>query len=136
MLMGGYDGHLRKWDQTASDDDGTAISSHVYLGPLKGGTQMGVRLKEMRATLGLTSASLTYTVFAGDSAESAYNSTTAAASGTFSSTLAGKPAVSHKGAMGQAIFIKLSNTTVAEKWTLEKLECTYHSTGKKFARIS
>ena len=136
ILMGGYDGHLRKWDPSASDDDGTAISSHVYLGPLKGGTQRGIRLKEMRATLGLTSASLKYTVFAGDSAESAYNSTTAAASGTFSSTLAGKPAVSHKGAMGQAIFIKLSNTTVAEKWTLEKLECTYHSTGRKFARIS
>ena len=135
ILMGGYDGHLRKWDLTAGDDDGTAISSHVYLGPLKGGTQRGIRLKEMRATLGLTSASLKYTVFAGDSAESAYNST-AAASGTFSSTLAGKPAVSHKGAMGQAIYIKLSNTTVAEKWTLEKLECTYHSTGKKFARIS
>ena len=136
ILMGGYDGHLRKWDPEAADDDGTAISSHVYLGPLRGGTQRGVRLKEMRATLGLTSASLSYSVFAGDSAESAYNTTTAAATGTFSSTLAGKPAVSHKGAMGQAIYIKLSNTTVAEKWTLEKLECTYHGTGRQFARIS
>lgn len=136
ILMGGYDGHLRKWTLTASDDDGSAINSYVYLGPLKGGVHRSIRLKEMRATLGLTSASVAYNVFAGDSSESAYDSTVAAATGTFSGTMAGKPTVSHKGASGQAIFVKLSNSTVAEKWTLEKLECSYQSTDRKFARIS
>jgi hypothetical protein len=33
VLLFGTDGYIRKWSQSATDDDGTAINSYVFLGP-------------------------------------------------------------------------------------------------------
>jgi hypothetical protein len=42
VLLGGWDGYIRKFDYTATDDDGTPISSFVILGPFKPFPEAGI----------------------------------------------------------------------------------------------
>jgi len=76
LIVGGNDGRLRKIDQDARHDDGTAIESYVYLGPIKiqGGTLPFV-ISEFQVRLTDQSDDLTVDIYAGNTAEDAYSAT-------------------------------------------------------------
>ena len=132
ILMGGADGYIRKWDVTKADDDGTAISSHVYLGPILPRALGTVNVNEIRTLLAKGSSDVTMSVFRGNSAEDAYNQTTALYTATLS---AGRNVAERRRAQGHAIFLKLSNTTASQTWAMELLQAVFSETSGRFGRI-
>ena len=132
MLLGGADGYIRKWDVTAKDDDGTAISSHVYLGPILPSSLGTVNVNEIRMQLAKGSSDVTLSVFRGNNAEDAYNQASALYSATFS---AGRNVSERRRVQGHAVYLKLSNTTLAETWAMELLQAVFTETSGRFGRI-
>ena len=134
ILLGGWDGYIRKWDVEADDDDGTAISSHVFLGPILGsGPSNGVRLNEVRCVLARNSDDVKMDVYRGDSAEDAYaNSGTSFYTSTFS---AGRNVSERRKAQAHALYLKMYNSTLDKKWALERVMCEYQDTSHRFSRI-
>ena len=131
ILLGGLDGYLRKWDLAATDDDGTAISSHVYLGPITASGPSAVRINEIRSVVGKGSSNVTMSVYRGDNPEDAYNSSTA----FFTSTLsAGSNAAERRKAIAHAVYLKFGNTAASQAWAMEHVECHYTETSPRFAR--
>ena len=132
LLLGSWDGYVRQVDETATADDGTAINSHVYYGPIVSrGNMSGLRLEEMRATIAKNSSAVTYEVFRGDSAEDAYQNTSATISGSWS---AGYNRSERRKARGRALYVKASNTSNSQSWAMEEVLCTFKETGKTSAR--
>ena len=132
ILLGGADGYIRKWDVTASDDDGTAISSHVYFGPILPRALGTVNVNEIRTMLAKGSSDVTMSVFRGNNAEDAYNQTTPLYTSTFS---AGRNVSERRRAQGHAIYLKLSNTTASQTWAMELLQAVFTETSGRFGRI-
>ena len=132
VLLGGADGYIRKWDVTAKDDDGTAISSHVYLGPILPSSLGTVNVNEIRMQLAKGSSDVTLSVFRGNNAEDAYNQASALYSATFS---AGRNVSERRRVQGHAVYLKLSNTTLAETWAMELLQAVFTETSGRFGRI-
>jgi hypothetical protein len=118
VLVGGNDGYIRYLNPDAADDDGTAISSYVYLGPIKVKERAGQMIVDLQGSLILGSGNAVYGVQAGNSAEDAVN-TAAMFTGTF---VAGRNRSQAIRSSGQAHFIKLASTqTVGSRWELEYL---------------
>jgi hypothetical protein len=125
LLVGGFsNGQLYKIDPDADDDSAQPISSNVWLGPIR---QPGGVLYELQATLGANSDAVTYGVYSGNSAEQAFNSS-AAFTGTWST--AGRNYSERQRCFGDAIYIKLSNTTADKSWTFEKLTAVVKQGGR------
>jgi hypothetical protein len=132
ILMGGWDGFVRKWDLSSSNDDGNAIDSYVYFGPLVSENFGLVRLKELRVQLGKNSNDVTASVFTGDNAEDAYAQTSPHFTSTFT---AGRNVSERRRATSHAMYLKLGNNTADQRWTLERAEADIALTARKFARI-
>jgi len=132
ILMGGRDAYIRKWDVDAADDDGVAISSHVYFGPILPRALGTVNVNEIRTLLAKGSSDVTMSVFRGNSAEDAYNQTTALYTATLS---AGRNVAERRRAQGHAIFLKLANTSVGQAWAMELLQAVFSETSGRFGRI-
>lgn len=58
VLMGGWDGYIRRFDGYADDDDGVAMASYADFPPLTGGGFRDVVLHELRVLTGPTSESM------------------------------------------------------------------------------
>jgi hypothetical protein len=71
VILGCKDGYLRKFSDAATTDDGTAITSHVLIGPfrLSVGDAADAMLKEIYGTLADNAGSVTWRIVMGDSAE-------------------------------------------------------------------
>jgi len=132
VLLGGWDGFLRKWDLTASDDDGTAIDSYAYFGPLVSENLGLVKMNELRVQVGKNSSNVAASVFIGDNAEDAYAQTTAHYTATF---VPGRNVSERRKAISHAIYLKLGNSTVAQRWVMERAEADLELTARKSARI-
>ena len=132
ILLGGVDGYIRKWDVGASDDDGTAISSHVYMGPILPKGNGTIKVSEIRPLLARNSSNVTLSVYCGDNAEDAYNQTTAFYTATFS---AGKNVAERRAVQAHAVYLKLGNTAVSEKWAMELMQSVSRETSGRFGRI-
>lgn len=117
QLLGCRDGYIRKIDLAADDDDGTAIDSYVWIGPITNRDRPLLRLDEMNAVIATGSNDVTFAVHAGESAEDAK-----AASATFSGDwVAGRNRSERRRAQGHAMYVKLSNNTLDETWSFEML---------------
>lgn len=126
VLISSWDGYVRTVSTNtidATDDDGTAISSSVVIGPVTSKNLDEFLLKDLQAVLGQGSGSVNYDVYTGATAELA---------------LAGSPVVS--GTWGQnrnltslirraghALYVKLSSTT---PWSLETIRARIAGQGK------
>ncbi len=118
-LIGTQDGYIQKIDTAATNDDATAISSHVYFGPLYYQGAESVRLLEITGILAAGSSDVTFEIFSGDNIEEAFNATVPAYKGTWS---AERNYTHTPRTMGGALFIKVSNTTSAQTWSIEKID--------------
>lgn len=109
VLLGGRDGYIRKIDVDATTDDGTTISSYVYLGPLS-----NVLLKELQATLATGSGAVTWSTHVGETAQVAI----AASAGATGSLVAGRNRSAYPRRYGHAVYLKLTSSAA---WALEQL---------------
>lgn len=114
VLQGDVDGYIRKYDATATDDDGTAITSYVDLGPFRLAEQgrRGV-IQEFAGVLDEDSAGVTWSIYTGDTAEAAVDDSTATNTGSW---VAGRNRPVHPRAGGGASVITLTGTGM---WAFE-----------------
>ncbi len=126
ILLGGFDGHIRSFSETAKTDDGTAIDSYVWLGPIQTSSTREAKLTELIAVLDRESADVNYSIHVADSVEEAKQAE-AVHSSTWS---AGRNASHRMRARGSAIFIKLYNNSSNLPWVYERLTATLAVAGK------
>ena len=127
--MGCPDGFIRNLDYDGPSDDGTAISSHVMIGPIKG-EAIPLVMTGLTSVLGAGSSNVTYSIHPGDSAEEA-SSAASIGGGTFTS---GRNTWDRRRTSGAAIFIKLSNVNLGETWAIERLTATLRTTSRTFEK--
>ncbi len=123
LVIGSWDGYVRVLDPAATTDDGSSISSSVWIGPILTLEQDAMLLKELQAILALGSGDVTYSVYVGETAEQAL-AATATVTGTWS---ASRNNVSPVRRRGHAIYIKLSSTS---QWALETIRARFGPRGK------
>ena len=128
MLLGCRDGYIRRYRFSHERDDGTAIASHVFLGPLRIASDHndGV-LNELIAALAKGSGAVAWALHVGDTAEAAFHAA------AFSSGFWSREGLNYKArprARGQAAFLKLSNNA-NRAWTLERLTAVMEERGRQ-----
>lgn len=135
LLMGCKDGYIRIHDDDADDDDGSAIDSYVWFGPIELGTNgREGSLGNIRATLAggagggsaADSDDVTFSVYADESAEDIIEtmdeaSPTPQFGGTFNLANTRRGNRRRQSARGTYGAIKLGNSSNNETWGLEKL---------------
>ncbi len=123
VLLGSWDGYVRTLSPSSTDDDGTAISSSVVIGPLNTKDLDEILLKDIQGILGSTSGSVAYSVYVGATAELALASG-AVSSGTFA---AGRNLLSPVRRSGHGIYVKITATS---QWAIEAIRARVATQGK------
>ncbi len=123
VLLGSFDGYLRFFDADATRDDGTDITSEVWIGPILTPDLDEVVLKDMQAILAEASGDVTWAVYVGRTAEEAL------ASGPVDTEVwaAGRSANTPVRRAGHAIYVALSST---DYWAMEAIRCRIDGLGK------
>lgn len=105
LILGGFDGYLRKIDPSVKDDDGTAVSSYILYPPIsRGGSLRNTRINGITAILDTDSDDVVLTAFAEDTIQKVMESAT--------STTA---------AVNITVVSQVNKTfTVAEDWSARK----------------
>lgn len=129
IMIGGRNGKVHIMNNTTATDDGTTISSFVVLGPIMTKQLDDIILKDLQTILGESSATVTYSVYTGGTAEEALAST-AIASGTWG---AGRNGVTYIRRAGTAIYVKI---TASSAWALERIQARYEPQGKVRRRMA
>lgn len=113
VVIGSWDGFVRKIDPLAEDDDGHPINSEVWIGPFltKYGDEVG--LQEVQFVLAEDSGPVGWEVYVGQTAEGALEST-AVASGT---ATAGRNFTEPVSRRGYAAYLRLVGKGV--RWAME-----------------
>lgn len=130
VMMGCQDGYIRKLDPSADSDDGSAIDSYVLLGPMQQRTGEPIVLTSLTSVMGVSSDNAAFSVLRGNSAEDALNAV-AVNTGVWS---AGRNQQSRRRVAGHAMYVKVSNSTLAEDWSMERVEAEIKGTSRKFQR--
>jgi hypothetical protein len=134
MMLGGFDGYIRRIQLTDKDDDGTAISSYIYLGPFLASQQQENLLEWMDIVQGEPPTG--YTASDWNCQVNVYAASTvelAAVTPTYTRqkilTAPRRATRWFTRCRGSAFFIKLSNSTLDKTWVLEKLAATFTPAG-------
>ena len=127
VLLGSFDGYLRQFDDTATDDDGDAITGYVVYGPLRGGGSpfMDGCVKEITGTLDSSSADVTWTLRSATHGEDVVNNAKERASGTWTS---GRNRTSYPRVRSGSFGVKVSGTGL---WSIETIGLLVASAGRQ-----
>ena len=119
VLMGGQDGYVRKfdYDTPGKADDGVAIDSYVWLGPVSLTNRPKLMLTEMKPAIASGSNPVTFDVYGAETAEAA-KAGSSKINGTW---VAGRNKSERRRAVGHDLFIRLRNNTDAQAWGYEFL---------------
>ena len=133
--MGGYDGYIRKYDDTEKDDEGSnAIDSYCTLGPFQAFNKMRRQgsLAEMSLRLGADTDGVDVQVYAGDDAETVVNNVKDAdvtkAEKTF--TGGGRKSAWRPKTKGAVFAVQLRNNTAGERFALERVTAKITDAGE------
>lgn len=127
VVLGCRDGRLRRFDPSASDDDGTTITSYVLYGPIAlGGDEFEGLITEIDATLDRQSGDIQYAVMTGDSAEEAKNDPKVTVIGTWGP---GANSREHQRARGHTGYLLLSGTGLP--WAIEMVRMHRRRSGSR-----
>ena len=134
LLAGCNDGYIRKWDESEKSDDGdTAIESNVLIGPVAGNNiRSKVGMSEVSVKTGVDTDAVTVSLYTGKTAEHLIKNVTddesprVAKSFTTDKLL---PSIRQNVEAG-AVGVKLSNTTAASSWSMEKIDADISEVGR------
>lgn len=134
LLLGTRNGFIQKLDAAAPDDDGTAISSYIYLGPVKA-SNIGDSVVEALDLVfgepppGFTEAdwNVKVQVVAAPTTEKALNAPLYTRSRTFTGSR--RPARWLQRTRGNSFFLKFSNASLGKTWSLESAQAQMIPTG-------
>jgi hypothetical protein len=122
VLLGGQDGYVRKFDYTSfgKSDDGVAIDSYVFLGPIQLKNRPKLMLTDLKAAMATGSSDVDFTVYSAETAELAEGATSAVTrfTGAWS---AGRNKAERRRAVGHDIYVKIRNDDAGEGWAFEFL---------------
>lgn len=123
LLMGGRTGYIQRLSDADTDDDGTAISSYVLMGPVQPfGDNIEAKVFALDSFLGNEAAgsyNLAWELRAAVDPEDIVADTQAAeASGTF--TGSGRQAKQRVRLRGNSIGLRVSNSTIDKTWSFER----------------
>lgn len=126
VWLGCRDGYTRYHSDSQTTDDGTAISSSVYFGPLSlggSGYHDGL-LKELVAKLSTSSGTVAWSVHVGQTAQAAFEAAAFGITGSWAT--AGLNATVRPRARGAAACIKLTSTA---RWAMESITAVIERMG-------
>jgi hypothetical protein len=127
ILMGGRDGKVRRISPAAKLDEATAISSEVWIGPIRiGDGAYELHLKKIAVTLGLNTDNMDLSVFEGASPEEAQANPVRFKTNY---TRGGRHNLVLRQARGNTFYIKLSNSTGEKQWSVEDILLWVESVG-------
>jgi hypothetical protein len=120
VLLGGYDGYIRAFDEDAETDDGTDITSFVRFSPLVPGQIAGsARLDDIHVVLDQQSGPVTLKLWTGDTVEEAERLADLDGTPAFKRTLVGgRNSTIRNRRAANAFLIELSQTE-GNKWAFE-----------------
>lgn len=128
VLIGSWDGYVRCWSDAATTDDGTAISSYVWLGPINTRMMDMMNLRRLVAIFGAGSGSVNYEIYTGNTAEAALASTKVYPGPNATATwTAGRNVLANVRRSGHTVWIKLLSTN---QWAFEQMSAEVFSKGK------
>jgi hypothetical protein len=119
VYLGCADGYVRRFYDTAEDDDGETFSSYVMLGPITPGdaSNNGV-VSAITGRVPNSSGNVKWSLHIGDSAEEAYGAP-ASRSGIFTPR---KKIWAYPKLRCSSFFIKVQPQTVGEEWAIEQID--------------
>ena len=143
ILVGCFDGYIRTFDENTKDDDGTAISSDVLLGPfpISANNLLASKLTSQTFVtagggVGGTQPDtdgITYEIYVADTAEEIIEAVTATTPvPMYSVTLSGpgKSLKQRNRARGLYAGIRIKNITAAETWAIDRVVLEIKRAGK------
>lgn len=122
-LIGSWDGFVRAFSPQATNDDGTAISSEVVIGPLLTKDFDAVLFKDIQAVLGANSGNVTFAIHPGATAEVALASP-ALVTGTWSKARNLTNLVRRS---DHALYVRITSTS---PWQIEGIRARIQGQGK------
>lgn len=122
VVIGSWDGYVRAESLTATDDDGTAIASEVWLGPMLTKDFDELFLNSLQCVMGESSGTVTATIHVGRTAEAAL----ASAAFVTLSWASGRNLTDLVRAAGHALYIKIASSV---PWQLEGIRAELESRG-------
>lgn len=128
LLLGHRDGYVRSFDNSAKDDDGTAIDSWALVGPTLAQPGKHLRVREVRVRTADTNDLVTVKLRAGSSAERAFDSTPRA-SKTYSSSATGMLTPMRRAVGGSAVYVEVGNDQADSRWAVEGIELAVEGGG-------
>lgn len=136
LLMGGYDGFIRKFDEAEKDDEGSnAINSFVSIGPFVSTREprMKVETNETSLVMGEDTDGITVDIHTGDSGDNVVTKVIAGSTPLVTKTLAGDGVQNsvRQRVSGKGIAIKLKNSTASETWSIEDVNIELKESGRK-----
>jgi hypothetical protein len=128
VLLGGRDGKIRSFSDLTENDCGTAIASHIVIGPiaLERDGMIG-RLMTLETVLPTGSGDVSWGVYEGTSFEGAVGASTAADSGTWT---AGLNPTEYPACVGQAFCLRIDSSS-SRKWAFEIATATTKPAGRR-----
>jgi hypothetical protein len=135
LMLGGRDGFIRSLNPNNRYDDGTPISSYVYLGPIRpGGVAQMARCTDLEFYLGelpdsedASSWNVNYTMQSALTAHAAFKTPKWKVGGNF--PVAGRQLHRRQRLLGAAFWLKLANANPGDFWTLEQVVATFEPAG-------
>jgi hypothetical protein len=136
LLLGGYDGYIRKFDESEKNDEGdNAIDSYFCVGPFvaNGEPRNTVDLREVSITTGEDTDGLTVDIHRAKSADEVIDNTADNATPEISKDLSGDGlhnSITDK-VSGRAIDIKIKNANTDESFSIEEINLDIKINGKQ-----
>lgn len=128
VIIGGYDGYIRSFEDDATNDDGQTISSHVVMGPMTAQVEGRIKLSRITATFDRNGNDVTIEAYRGDTAEQAANDAAAGTSPFFSVNVQpgrAKPLI--QTVSGANLALRVENADADERWAMERMSAVIQS---------
>ena len=136
LLLGGYDGYIRKFDEDQKDDEGSnAIDSWFTIGPFVDDkdTRNKVSTSETSLTLGEDTDGITVSLYRAESADELVDNVIAGSTPAATKTLTGdglKSSIRDR-VTGRAIAMKYGNNTASQGFSIESINTNLKQYGKE-----
>ncbi len=127
VILGSRDGTIRRYDDSAEDDDGTNFSSYINIGPIPMGSDgMTGTLSSLAGVMAESSGDVTWDTFPGLT----FEATVSAASSDSGTWVAGINAAVRPACRGQAYVLKITGTP-GSAWGMENVATIVRGSGPR-----